>query len=472
MSYIGRQPTRGQNREIDDISGSFNAILTSFNLTVSGIAVYPASTNQLFVSVGGVLQNPSTDYTVSGNQVTFTTAPASGLKFFAIMQGDSVDINTPADGTVTESKLGSGLGYVKELTKRNLVINGSFQIDQRQAQGVGATFIADRFVSDPDGGTVTSSRGTLTTGTPYNEGFRYFGRITNTAVITNTASQFRFVNYKGFEAQNIAQSGWKYTDATSSVILSFWVRSSVGGVFYGYLNAINGTNSSFAFSIAGDGASSLVADAWTKVTVTVPGNANLSFLLNSNNGLGLYISPFLGTNRTASSVTAGVWQNYDGSARTPDAAGGETWATTAGATWDLTGVQLEVGAQATPFPFESYGDELAKCFRYYYLHAEYVSGSSRSICNAAAYSSSAAFGVVAFPVKMRVVPTMEVANVANAYRLFINGSAQDFNSFNTQEANFSSYTLERSSLSLTQGHAGWFRANDEPGAKLAFSAEL
>lgn len=107
MSYIGRQPTRGQNREIDDISGSFNAILTSFDLTVSGTAVYPASTNQLFVSVGGVLQNPSTDYTVSGDQVTFTTAPANGLSFFAIMQGDAVDINTPADGTVTEAKLAS-----------------------------------------------------------------------------------------------------------------------------------------------------------------------------------------------------------------------------------------------------------------------------------------------------------------------------------------------------------------------------
>ena len=107
MSYIGRQPARGQNREIDDISGSFNGILTSFNLRVSGTAVYPASTNQLFVSVGGMMQNPSTDYTVSGDQVTFTTAPASGLSFFALMQGDAVDINTPADGTVTSAKLAS-----------------------------------------------------------------------------------------------------------------------------------------------------------------------------------------------------------------------------------------------------------------------------------------------------------------------------------------------------------------------------
>jgi hypothetical protein len=107
VSYIGRQPARGQNREIDDISGSFNGSLVTFNLRVSGTAVYPASTSQLVVSVGGVIQNPSVDYTVSGDQITFTTAPASSLDFFAIMQGDAVDINTPADGSVTEAKLAS-----------------------------------------------------------------------------------------------------------------------------------------------------------------------------------------------------------------------------------------------------------------------------------------------------------------------------------------------------------------------------
>ena len=292
------------------------------------------------------------------------------------------------------------------LSNRNLVINGSFQVDQRSGQGTGFTFIADRFTSDPDGGTATSSRGTLTTGSPYDEGFRYFGRITNTAVITDTAANFRFLNYKGFEAQDIAQSGWKYTDATSFVTLSFWVRSSVGGVFYGYLNAIDGTNSSFAFLIAGDGDSSLVADAWTKVTVSVPGHANLSFDLNVNNGLNLYISPFLGTNRTASSVTAGAWQNYDGSARTPDAAGGQTWATTAGATWDITGVQLELGSKATPFEHRSYGQELALCKRYYQVYTGNIVATT--------YTNAASFILQEFfPVEMRVAPTLSVGQSVN-----------------------------------------------------------
>jgi len=106
VPYIGRQIARGQNRKIDDVSSSFNGGTATFNLRASGDPVYPATTNQLFVSVGGVMQNPGTDFTVAGDQVTFTTAPAGGLSFFALMQGDAVDTNTPGDGTVTTSKIG------------------------------------------------------------------------------------------------------------------------------------------------------------------------------------------------------------------------------------------------------------------------------------------------------------------------------------------------------------------------------
>ena len=106
MPYIGRQIARGQNRKIDDVSSSFNGGTATFNLRASGDPVYPATTNQLFVSIGGVMQDPGTDFTVAGDQVTFTTAPAGGLSFFALMQGDAVDTNTPGDGTVTTSKIG------------------------------------------------------------------------------------------------------------------------------------------------------------------------------------------------------------------------------------------------------------------------------------------------------------------------------------------------------------------------------
>lgn len=105
MPYIGRQIARGQNRKIDDISSGFNGGTTTFNLRVSADPVYPSTTQQLFVSVGGVMQNPGTDFTVAGDQITFTTPPSLGLSFFGLMQGDAVDINTPADATVTTAKI-------------------------------------------------------------------------------------------------------------------------------------------------------------------------------------------------------------------------------------------------------------------------------------------------------------------------------------------------------------------------------
>jgi hypothetical protein len=129
MPYIGKQLVRGQNRELDDISSSFNGATTTFNLTVAGDSVTPGSALQLFISVNGVLQNPNTDFTVAGNQITFSTAPGSGLSFFGYLQGDAVDFNTPADGSVTTAKLGS-----------NLTINvadGSFATPSIQFNGSG-----------------------------------------------------------------------------------------------------------------------------------------------------------------------------------------------------------------------------------------------------------------------------------------------------------------------------------------------
>ena len=105
MAYIGKEPDRGQNRELDDISGSFNGSNTAFTMQVSGINTSAGSVNQCFISVGGVLQNPGTDFTVAASTITFTTPPASGLDFWGIIQGDALDTNTPGDATVSGSKL-------------------------------------------------------------------------------------------------------------------------------------------------------------------------------------------------------------------------------------------------------------------------------------------------------------------------------------------------------------------------------
>ena len=99
MAYIGTEPNPGQNREVDDISSSFNGSTTAFTLQVNSQNVSPGSSNNIIVSLGGVVQNPGTDYTIASSTITFTTAPASGLSFFGLVLGQQVDIQSLADGT-------------------------------------------------------------------------------------------------------------------------------------------------------------------------------------------------------------------------------------------------------------------------------------------------------------------------------------------------------------------------------------
>ena len=111
--WISTDPARAANiKELDDISSSFNGSTTGFSLKVSGATVEPVSDAQILLSVGGVMQNPTQDYTVSGSTVTFTTAPSAGLTFFGVFLGQALSLNTIADGTVTISSLKAGTAGV------------------------------------------------------------------------------------------------------------------------------------------------------------------------------------------------------------------------------------------------------------------------------------------------------------------------------------------------------------------------
>ena len=105
MAYIGAEPLPGQNREVDDISSSFNGSTTAFTLQVNGLNVSPETANNILVNIGGVIQNPGTDYTIAASTITFTTAPASGLSFFAIILGAGINTATVADGVVNNAKV-------------------------------------------------------------------------------------------------------------------------------------------------------------------------------------------------------------------------------------------------------------------------------------------------------------------------------------------------------------------------------
>ena len=105
MAYIGPEPNPGQNREVDDISSGFNGSEVNFTLQVNSQNVSPGSSNAIIVSLGGVIQNPGTDYTVAASTLTFTTAPANGLSFFGLVLGQQVDTEGAADGSITTAKI-------------------------------------------------------------------------------------------------------------------------------------------------------------------------------------------------------------------------------------------------------------------------------------------------------------------------------------------------------------------------------
>ena len=108
MPYLGVAPNPRENREVDDISGSFNGSTTAFTLQAGGSNVSPGKDTAIIVSLGGVIQNPGTDYTIAASTITFTTAPASGLSFFGVVLAQSIDIETVADNTVTTAKIVDG----------------------------------------------------------------------------------------------------------------------------------------------------------------------------------------------------------------------------------------------------------------------------------------------------------------------------------------------------------------------------
>ena len=106
MAYIGRQNLGGAYRQLDDISSGFDGSDTTHTMQVNSANVTVGDVNQIILSLGGVIQKPGTDFTVSGSVLTFTTAPAANTSFFAVLLGsDNGGTVTPTDASVTTAKI-------------------------------------------------------------------------------------------------------------------------------------------------------------------------------------------------------------------------------------------------------------------------------------------------------------------------------------------------------------------------------
>jgi len=279
--------------------------------------------------------------------------------------------------------------------------SGYRTVDRFQFQGAGLN------------ASVTTSQADVASGTtPYTLGFRKSYKITNGAQTgPDAGDKIEFITK--LEAQDIANSGWNYTSSSSFITLSFWVKSSVAQNFFGYILSLDGTSQNFPFETG-----SLTADTWTKITKVIPGNSNLQFDNNNGEGIRIVFQPFMGTASTGS-VSLNAWAAFNGSVRTPNQT--STWFTTNGATWEFTGVQLEVGSVATDFEHRSFGQELALCQRYYF---KLTADDNDSVFLGYSTNGSNFYGEVPFPTSMRTMPTFTGSSTDARY--FSSNISADF----------------------------------------------
>mgnify|MGYP001480435690 CR=1 FL=1 len=295
----------------------------------------------------------------------------------------AISINN-TDGTCTAN--------LTNRTNKNLVINGDFRIAQRATSSTTSGIATvDRFGMYHTGvdEAPTQAQGSVTSGGAYDSGFRNCLKVTNGNQTSGGGSAKYIWIQSLFEAQDIANSGWNYTSTSSFITVQFWVKSSVAQNFYGYVRTVDGSNYLYPFETG-----SLSANTWTKVTKTIPGNSNLTFDNDTGHGFQINIFPYLGTGYTGS-ISLNTWSAYNSSVRVPDYTA--TWYTTDDATFELTGVQIEVSDHATSFQFRSYAEELALCQRYYFQNT-----ATLYLC---AYGSNAINNMF-FPVEMRATPTV------------------------------------------------------------------
>ena len=125
MAYVGKAPQTGAYQILDDIAGSFTGSTAGpFNLTVGGTAVLPGNEQSCIISISGVIQDPAA-YTISGSQITFSSNPASSDTFFGTVLGNTFDIGTPTDATVTAGSLATTFFVKNNQTWNSISMSGS-----------------------------------------------------------------------------------------------------------------------------------------------------------------------------------------------------------------------------------------------------------------------------------------------------------------------------------------------------------
>ena len=301
-----------------------------------------------------------------------------------------------AYGTINAEQLttqsGFTLGAGNASSFKNRILNGNMVIDQRNAgaastaPAAGVGYLVDRWryaATAVSKFTVQQNQGSVTPPTGFTN---YLGFTSSAATVVAATDYYLFG--QPIEGFNTADLGWG-TAGAQTITLSFWVRSSLTGTFGGALQNNNGNRSyPFTYTIS-------AANTWEQKSVTIAGDTSGTWS-GATNSIGIYVWFGLGVGSTYSG-TAGAWAT----STVYSATGATSVASTNGATFYITGVQLEVGTVATSFDYRSYGTELLLCQRYFETFALNNTSLMGATSNTVGGST-----VLTFKVTKRSAPTV------------------------------------------------------------------
>jgi hypothetical protein len=340
---------------------------------------------------------------------------------------------------------------------KNRLINSAMVIDQRNA-GASVTpttssfgFPVDRMriqLTQNSKLTAQQNAGAITPPT----GFKNYLGITSSSAYSVLAGDYFNVG-QNIEGYNIADLAWGTANA-QTVTLSFKVYSSLTGTFGGAVYNDAGSRSyPFTYSIP-------VANTWTTISITIAGDTSGTWQTTTATGITVNFS--MGTGTTYSG-TAGAWAGtYYASAT-----GATSVVGTSGATWYVTGVQLEKGSTATSFDYRPFGTELLLCYRYYY----YLGGETpyQNINTCAWFGAGDAVGQFSYPVVMRANPTIAKSGTWST----LGGGGGVSQTLSNDQITTKNVQLGFTGGSGgTSGQATTLRAANDSSLRLTFSAEL
>lgn len=367
-----------------------------------------------------------------------------------------------AGEVLTAADLNDTIQYARA-GRRNLLYNGAMQVHQRGTSTTGITasgyYTADRWSHNVVSmGTWTN---TIENDAPAGSGLsKSLKVLCTTADSTPAASDQTNVDQR-IEGQNVQRIA-KGTSSAQQLTLSFWVKSNVTGIYVVSLFDLDNSRQVGAtYSVS-------TSDTWERKTITFPADTTGAF--DNDNAASLITRWWLGA---GTDRTSGTLRTDWTSTLNADVAVGQT--NLAAATnnyWQITGVQLEVGAVATEFEFKSYGQELAECQRYYYrLNADIAGSKAGAGFNR---TTTSAISLTTFPVTMRIAPTaVEQSGTATDYSVLHLGiftTCSAVPTYSNANKNSGDVTLTvASGLTAGDGSLGRFTTLD---GYLAWSAEL